>query len=91
MLGRALLFFPSSADGEPDDRTLHAGEPTDDGGDKWNAQIWLHASAYSAAVPAGTSHADAEPAVREAAAELGLRLPWVVFFLDCVQRGCVDA
>ena len=37
--GRALLFFPSDlASGVPDERTLHAGEPTAAGEDKWIAQ-----------------------------------------------------
>ena len=38
--GRAILFCPAAADGVPDDRTLHAGEPTAQGEDKWIAQVW---------------------------------------------------
>ena len=37
--GRAILFCPAAADGVPDDRTLHAGEPTAQGEDKWIAQV----------------------------------------------------
>ena len=38
-MGRALIFCPAAADGTPDERTLHAGEPAD--ADKWIAQVWL--------------------------------------------------
>ena len=55
--GNALLFFPSSAEGEPDDRTLHAGEPTPH--EKWVAQLWLHERHYTPNVPDGSSHAEA--------------------------------
>ena len=74
--GRALLFFPSAdADGTPDERTLHAGEPAPpDSGEKWIAQIWLHERPYDPALPPGNSHADATPLVREYAAEHALRL-----------------
>jgi len=71
--GRALLFFPSFADGTPDERTLHAGEPT--AGEKWVAQLWLHHAPYTPNVPEGSSQAAATPAAREYAAERGLRVP----------------
>ncbi len=71
--GRALLFFPSFADGTPDERTLHAGEPTAD--EKWVAQLWLHHAPYTPNVPEGSSQAAATPAAREYAAERGLRVP----------------
>ena len=73
--GRAVLFFPSHADGAPDERTLHAGEPTADGEDKWIAQAWLHQTAYKPSTPEGSSHAEALPAVRECAEASGLKLP----------------
>ena len=59
--------------GTPDERTLHAGEPT--AGEKWVAQLWLHHAAYTPHVPDGSSQAAATPAVCEYAAERGLRLP----------------
>jgi hypothetical protein len=71
--GRALLFFPSLEDGTPDDRTLHAGEPTAQGEDKWVAQLWTHERAYKPSVPAGSSQEAAAAAVKEAAAREGLR------------------
>ena len=55
--GKALIFFPSFADGTPDDRTEHAGQVAFD--EKWIAQIWMHESNYQPNVPAGTSHQDA--------------------------------
>jgi hypothetical protein len=61
--GRALLFFPSAADGEPDERTLHAGEPTPH--EKWVAQLWLHQRPYKPNVPEGSSHEAAAPAIAE--------------------------
>ena len=61
--GRALLFFPSKADGTPDDRTLHAGEPAAPGEEKWVAQLWLHETAYKPTVPAASSHEAAAPGV----------------------------
>lgn len=59
--GRALLFFPAAADGTPDDRTLHAGEPVLQG-EKWIAQLWLHERAYEPRLPP-----DARPDAAEAA------------------------
>ena len=65
----------TAADGTPDARTLHAGEPAPpDSGEKWIAQIWLHERPYDPALPPGNSHADATPLVREYAAEHALRL-----------------
>lgn len=40
--GKALLFFPSFADGKPDHRTLHEARPAVD--DKWIAQVWIGTS-----------------------------------------------
>ena len=59
--------------GTPDERTLHAGEPT--AGEKWVAQLWLHHAPYTPNVPEGSSQAAATPAAREYAAERGLRVP----------------
>jgi hypothetical protein len=73
--GRAILFCPAAADGVPDDRTLHAGEPTKDGELKWIAQLWLHESVYGPTVPEGSNQAAAEAGVRTFAEEHGLRLP----------------
>lgn len=74
--GRALLFFPSRADGTPDDRTLHAGEPAAPGEEKWVAQLWLHETAYKPTVPKASSHEAAESAVLAAATKEGLRTPY---------------
>ena len=74
--GRAILFSPAAADdGAPDERTLHAGEPTEAGEDKWIAQLWTHERAYTPNVPDGSSQAEAMPAVRAQAEEMGLRVP----------------
>lgn len=64
--GRALLFFPSDVDGTPDERTLHAGEPTDH--EKWVAQLWLHERPYTPNVPEGSCHDEAAKAIDEYAA-----------------------
>jgi hypothetical protein len=40
--GKALLFFPSFADGSPDDRTMHAGQVAMD--TKWIAQMYERAN-----------------------------------------------
>jgi len=37
--GAALLFFPAFANGQPDERTLHSGEPAED--EKWIVQVWV--------------------------------------------------
>ena len=63
--GKALLFFPAFADGEPDARTVHAGSPVLFA-EKWIAQMWVHQAAYDPAVPPGNAHAralDAAPAL----------------------------
>ena len=73
--GRAILFFPATGDGVPDERTLHAGEPTHAGEDKWIAQLWTHEGPYSPTAPATTSHEEASEAVREFARANGLRAP----------------
>jgi len=73
--GRAILFCPAAADGAPDERTLHAGEPTGSGEDKWIAQLWLHESAYTPHVPKGSSTAEAMAHVRSYAEAHALRLP----------------
>lgn len=73
--GRALLFCPAMADGTPDERTLHAGEPTASGGDKWIAQLWTHQAEYKPTAPAGTSVAAAAEAVNALAEAEGLRRP----------------
>lgn len=39
--GTALVFFPSFADGRPDERTLHAAEEAVD--EKWIVQVWIGA------------------------------------------------
>ena len=75
--GRAIVFFPSDGEGVPDDRTLHAGEPTDDV--KWVAQLWLHERPYAPNVPEGSSHEEAEPVIAAYAKEHGVILPEVCF------------
>mmetsp|Transcript_9048 Transcript_9048/g.27051 ORF Transcript_9048/g.27051 Transcript_9048/m.27051 type:complete len:385 (-) Transcript_9048:123-1277(-) len=69
VLGSALLFFPSFADGTPDDRTLHKGEVAID--EKMIAQMWIHERKYSPAVPEGNSHAAAADALKAKEGELG--------------------
>ena len=71
--GRALLFFPSLAHGDPDERTLHAGEPTPH--EKWVAQLWLHERPYAPNVPAGSSHEEARAGIAAYAEAHGLALP----------------
>jgi len=61
--GQALLFFPSDAEGVPDERTLHAGAPADS--EKWIAQMWLHEREYTPAVPRGNSHEGASEMVEQ--------------------------
>lgn len=70
--GTALLFCPADAEGTADDRTLHAGEPTEATEDKWIAQLWLHESAYRASAPPGNSQEKAAAAVEAFAKEHGL-------------------
>ncbi|KAL1528167.1 hypothetical protein AB1Y20_009528 [Prymnesium parvum] len=72
--GRALLFFPSDADGAPDERTLHAGEPAKE--DKWIAQLWLHEKPYTPAnLPMGTCQREGDAAARAFAKEWQLEPP----------------
>jgi len=71
--GRALLFFPSDADGEPDERTLHAGEPTEH--EKWVAQLWLHQRPYEPKTPPSSSHEAAAERVAAYAQQHGIELP----------------
>jgi len=74
--GRAILFCPANAaaDGTPDERTLHAGEPTEHGEDKWIAQLWLHEKSYGPSVPKGSSQSAAADKVHSYAKEHGLKL-----------------
>ena len=74
-----IIFCPSAAeDGAPDERTLHAGEPTSDGESKWIAQLWLHETSYKPSAPAGSSQAEAKPLVADLAAAHNLRQPAVL-------------
>lgn len=52
--GMALLFFPSFADGTPDDRTLHTAEAAQD--TKWIMQQWI-AKGWSDGTPADAPYA----------------------------------
>ena len=63
--GRALLFFPSDAGGEPDFRTIHAGEPA--AADKYVAQLWVHEGRYDPEVPVGTSQSEGARLARSVA------------------------
>ena len=74
--GSALLFFPSFADGSPDDRTLHKsevlkGDSNDDDDHKWIVQMWTHQRDYRAALPVGNSYEAAREAMMETGAKLG--------------------
>ena len=73
--GRAIIFCPAAADGTPDERTLHAGEPTAAGEDKWIAQLWLHERSYVPNVPKGSSQEEAIPFLQAFAEDRGLRMP----------------
>ena len=66
----ALVFNDVLDNGEPDERTLHAGEPT--GHEKWIAQLWLHERPYKPNVPKGSSHEEASPLIGAFAAAHGL-------------------
>jgi prolyl 4-hydroxylase len=70
--GSALLFFPADAQGRPDDRTLHKGEPvlaeTDE---KRIVQLWTHQRPYQAQLPPDNRQEDARAALMDAARELG--------------------
>mmetsp|Transcript_27443 Transcript_27443/g.26251 ORF Transcript_27443/g.26251 Transcript_27443/m.26251 type:complete len:295 (-) Transcript_27443:442-1326(-) len=61
--GKALLFFPSFADGSPDDRVMHAGQVAMD--TKYITQIWIHERDYSPKTPVGTNHASGILAVKK--------------------------
>ena len=62
--GKALLFFPSFADGTPDDRTEHAGQVAFD--TKWIAQIWIHEAPYTPSLgPSDTSILNGIEAVKK--------------------------
>ena len=67
--GSALLFFPSTSDGTPDDRTLHKGEVAVE--EKTIAQMWIHERKYKSVVPEGNSHDAAVEVVKEKEIELG--------------------
>ena len=71
-LRTACYAHSSAADGVPDERTLHAGEPTSH--EKWVAQLWLHERPYTPNVPAGSSHDEAASRIAHIAAEHGLEL-----------------
>ena len=61
--GKALLFFPCTKDGVPDERTLHAGQVAMD--TKWIVQVWVHEREYSPKTPTGTNHRDGIEAVEK--------------------------
>mmetsp|Transcript_701 Transcript_701/g.1671 ORF Transcript_701/g.1671 Transcript_701/m.1671 type:complete len:438 (+) Transcript_701:91-1404(+) len=85
--GSALLFFPSFADGTPDDRTLHKSEilvgnnnnnnnneneNTDsEDGRKWIVQMWTHQHDYQAALPFGNSNKAARDIMEKTGSKLG--------------------
>lgn len=68
-LGSALLFFPAFKDGQPDDRTLHKGEPAAD--EKWIIQMWIHERDYHPTLPDGNCQKLAQAAVDHISQELG--------------------
>ena len=43
-VGRAVLWFNRNAEGEMDERTLHAGMPVTKG-EKWGFNVWFRESA----------------------------------------------
>jgi prolyl 4-hydroxylase len=59
VMGRALLFFPAFADGEPDERTLHCGQPAVVE-EKHMIQCWVHQLPYTAALPPGNRQSDVD-------------------------------
>lgn len=73
--GSALLFFPSFADGTPDDRTLHKSEvlqgDSSDDDNKWIVQMWTHQRDYQAALPPGNSNEAARDVMKETCSKLG--------------------
>ena len=74
-MGSALLFFPSFADGSPDDRTLHKSEilkgDNADDDHKWIVQMWTHQREYQASLPIGNSNKAARDIMADASANLG--------------------
>lgn len=73
--GSALLFFPSFADGTPDDRTLHKSEvlngDNSDEDNKWIVQMWTHQRDYQAVLPIGNSNEAARDIMKETCQKLG--------------------
>ena len=73
--GSALLFFPSFADGSPDDRTLHKSEvlkgDSNDDDHKWIVQMWTHQRDYQAVLPVGNSNDEARDIMKETSEKLG--------------------
>eukprot|EP00536_Pseudo-nitzschia_multiseries_P006697 jgi/Psemu1/296342/fgenesh1_pm.145_\ len=77
--GSALLFFPSFADGSPDDRTLHKSEVLVDNNEKkdnkddhkWIVQMWTHQHDYQAALPIGNSNEAAREVMEKTGSKLG--------------------
>lgn len=70
--GSALLFFPASRDGTPDDRTLHRGEPIACDTEKWIVQMWIHKDHYKAVLPSGNSNVAARSEMIESILRLGI-------------------
>jgi prolyl 4-hydroxylase len=68
--GNALLFFPASGNGAPDERTLHRGEASD-AEEKCICQVWVHERRYRAVVPPGNCQEDAAVEIENASRELG--------------------
>jgi prolyl 4-hydroxylase len=68
--GSALLFFPASGDGRPDDRTLHKGEVIVGEDEKWIVQMWIHQKPYQAVLPKGNFQESARTAIDRVAATL---------------------
>jgi hypothetical protein len=69
--GTALLFFPASRDGTPDDRTLHRSEAMTCDLEKWIVQLWVHKEAYDAVLPPGNSKVAAKSKMAIQIQELG--------------------
>jgi prolyl 4-hydroxylase len=68
--GSALLFFPASRDGQPDDRTLHKGEILNGDDEKWIVQMWIHERAYQAVLPPGNANEAARNIMEETSRNL---------------------
>lgn len=67
--GSALLFFPATASGRPDDRTLHKGEVAQD--EKRIIQMWTHERAYKPLLPPDNHQEDARASMDDVARQLG--------------------